>query len=263
LLGCASGAPERPDASADPEPPIIDAAAPEPDAAADPGSGGRPPPDAQTDSGPGSDADTLPPLDHDAGADDPASAMCRDGTARGDCGCPDEPGAEPQGTACDDGACALSSECDGEGRCGSAADCDKPHASCGAMRMHTGHYYYVCPSALSWADAREACRSKPRFDLVRIDDAAEQSFLETSVTSLTEDVWLNATDMATPDSWAWMDDGTVFWMGAAANRRYSNWADAEPDGDGDCARHTRAPESAWRDGPCAEPRFFVCEGAPP
>ena len=125
----------------------------------------------------------------------------------------------------------------------------------------------MCPTPLSWSAARAACQSSPRFDLIRIDSAAEQTFLETIVTSLTEDVWLNATDMTTADSWAWMDDGAVFWMGlstgAAVSGRFSKWAADEPNVSGDCARHARAPDSVWRDTNCAEMRFFVCEAAPP
>jgi len=135
------------------------------------------------------------------------------------------------------------------------------------MLMHGGHSYYVCPTLMNWAGARAACQTNPHFDLIRIDDLAEQTFLETVVTSLTDDVWINATDMTTADSWAWMDDGTVFWMGtgpgAAVGGRFADWATGDPDGSGDCVRHVRAPDDAWRDSPCTETRFFVCEAAPP
>jgi hypothetical protein len=146
--------------------------------------------------------------------------------------------------------------------------CARPDPSCAPILLrHAGHRYYVCPSARAWQAARDACRANPRFDLIRIDDAAEQRFLETSVTSLTSDVWINASDTTTPDSWAWMDDGEVFWTGmgtgSAAAGLYSDWAEGEPSGNGDCARHA-VIDSAWRDSHCDEEmHFFVCETVAP
>ena len=184
-------------------------------------------------------------------------------TEPGDCGCANAADVPPAGAACDDGPCVLSSECDGQGNCGSAADCEAPDASCGPMLQHAGHVYYVCPAAKTWADSRAACRAKPRFDLIRVDDMAEQMFLETSITSLTDEVWINATDMATQNSWAWKDDDAVFWQGgAAANGLYSHWAGGAPTMSGDCVHHVRA-DGAWRNADCAQMDFFVCEAAPP
>lgn len=211
--------------------------------------------------------DARMPPDEDAGRDDAAVGPCEDGSARGDCGCPGEPGGEAAGTACDDGACPLSSQCDGQGSCGTTADCAKPDPGCGNVMLQlAGHYYYVCPSLQTWDQARAACRTNPHFDLIRVDDDAEQAFLETSVTSLTNAVWINATDTAMADSWAWMDDGTVFWMGtstgAAVGGQYNDWFTDEPSASGDCARHT-VDDDAWRASDCGEMHFFVCEAAPP
>jgi len=267
-VGCASGAPNRLDAGQTPDIPPLDASAPDRDAMSG-RDGGEPPPAMDEDAGVDDAGDTgaPPPDDDDAGGRDAAADTCADGSPAGDCGCPGEAGGSPAGAACDDGDCPLSAECDGDGTCGTVADCARPHASCGPMLMHAGHAYYVCPTLLNWAGARAACQINPHFDLIRIDDLAEQTFLETSVTSLTDDVWINATDMSMADSWAWMDDGTVFWMGtsagAAVGGRFADWATGDPDGSGDCARHARAPDAAWRDSPCTEMRFFVCEAAPP
>jgi hypothetical protein len=149
---------------------------------------------------------------------------------------------------------------------GPCDDCQKPDPSCAnLMLQHAGHHYYVCPGLKTWDEARAACRTDPRFDLIRIDDEPEQTFLETSITSLTNDTWINATDTTAADSWAWMDDGTVFWMGdstgAAVGGGYNDWFTGEPSGSGDCARHT-VLEDAWADSDCAEMHFFVCEAAP-
>ncbi len=267
-VGCASGAPNRLDAGQTPDVPTFDASTPARDATPEHDSS-DPPPATDEDAGP-DDAghiDATPTDDADAGRADAAAETCADGSQPGDCGCPGEAGGPPAGTACDDGTCLLSAECDGDGHCGAISDCAEPHASCGPMLTHAGHVYYVCPMLINWAGARAACQTHPHFDLIRVDDLAEQTFLETSVTSLTDDVWINATDMSAANSWAWMDDGTVFWTGtspgAAVPGRFADWATGDPDGSGDCVRHARAPDSAWRDSPCTETRFFVCEAAPP
>ena len=72
--------------------------------------------------------------------------------------------------------------------------------------------------------------------------------------------------MTTPESWAWMDDGAVFWMGtstgAAVDGLYNDWFTDEPSASGDCVRHAIL-DAAWRDSACSEMHFFVCEAAPP
>jgi hypothetical protein len=226
FIGCASGAPNRLDAGPTPEPMLPDATPPPIDAA------------------PARDTSTPRPMpEEDAGSEDAGDA--------GDARTP--PPSDEDGGSED----AAVGPCD---------DCQKPDPSCAnLMLQHAGHVYYVCPGLKTWDEARAACRAEPRFDLIRIDDALEQSFLETSITSLTDDTWINATDTAIADSWAWMDDGTVFWTGngtgAAVSGRYNDWLAGEPSGSGDCARHT-VLEDAWADSNCAEMHFFVCEAAP-
>ena len=65
----------------------------------------------------------------DADADGDGTADCVDEcpadashALRGDCGCPAAP--DSAATACADGACPSSSQCDGAGNCGSEADCN-------------------------------------------------------------------------------------------------------------------------------------------
>jgi hypothetical protein len=269
LLGCAHGAPNREDAGAAFDASFADAAQSPSDAgrdrdASEPAQGDD---DAGDDRGHDAAMSEPPdPDDDDAGQNDAAAALCDDGNAPGDCGCPGESGAAPAGSACDDGACPLSESCDGDGHCGSASDCAKPDPGCGPQLQHDGHLYYVCPVLESWSDARDACGQNPRFDLIRIDDAAEQVFLEDSIGSLTDDVWLNATDMTAGGQWAWMDDGTVFWNGSSGGapvmNRFQDWGPGEPSANGGCVRHGHT-NSVWLRTACAEMHFFACEAAPP
>jgi hypothetical protein len=183
--------------------------------------------------------------------------------ALGDCGCVGEANPVAAGTLCDDGECPLNVQCDGAGACGSAADCAKPDPSCGTLLIQGGHGYFVCvpTSQPTWDGARAACRANPRFDLVRIDDAPEQTYLETIVASLTDDVWIGASDMANEGDWRWVAGNAQFWSGGSGGTlvsgMFADWQTGEPSGD-DCARYNRAT-SAWADTVCTDTNYFVCE----
>jgi hypothetical protein len=65
--------------------------------------------------------------------------------------------------------------------------------------------------------------------LVRIDDAAENTWVATTIITATLDdkIWAGATDQATEGKWLWIDNNDQFWQGTAAgsvqNGLYSHW----------------------------------------
>lgn len=182
--------------------------------------------------------------------------------ALGDCGCVGAPNPTAAGAACDDGECPLNTQCDGSGSCGSAADCAKPDPSCGPLLTNAGHAYFVCVSQATWLGARAACMANPRFDLVRIDDLPEQTYFETIVASLTDDVWIGGSDQGTEGDWRWTAGNAQFWSGGSGGTltsgMYAEWQSGEPSGD-DCARYNRAT-LAWADTNCdTDMNYYVCE----
>src|SRR5215471_19368504 len=56
-----------------------------------------------------------------------------------------------------------------------------PNTSC-TLVTNDLHDYYVCSTARTWQAARDRCRNVAGFDLVRIDNAAENTFVKGKVT---------------------------------------------------------------------------------
>jgi hypothetical protein len=84
----------------------------------------------------------------------------------------------PGGTRCEGGAC-------------------KPDAASGCSAVRYGdHDYLFCGEALTWNTARGRCRDWG-FGLVRIDDAAENAFVQGRLAG--RDAWLGASDLGASD----------------------------------------------------------------
>ena len=114
------------------------------------------------------------------------------------------------------------------------------------MATFGGHDYAFCVGPLSWADAANECAARG-MRLVRIDDAAENSWVQTNAfmgitsTSSTYWSWIGGTDQAVVGEWRWTD-GALFWLGgsngSAQGGLYQNWAAGSPTNTGmatDCA----------------------------
>ncbi|MBM4361751.1 MAG: C-type lectin domain-containing protein, partial [Deltaproteobacteria bacterium] len=183
-------------------------------------------------------------------------------TVGGDCGCPSG-GALPAGTACN-GVCG-SGVCNGAGVCGTPTSC-VPAPSCGCVPYFTrDRIYWVCTCAKPGSDAASACGNTDEQTLVRIDDAAENAWVQARIGG---DAWIGATDLPDEGTWHWPASGggseAVFWDGAASGAphygRYSNWADTEPSGGAgsNCAAILKST-GRWVDDSCGASRPFACE----
>jgi outer membrane protein assembly factor BamB len=182
-----------------------------------------------------------------------------DRTAPGTCGCAGATGNAAAGTPCSDGLCSANDECDGAGHCGSASECI-PGAGC-VLAKYDNHAYTFCPTDSTWQAARTTCQSVAGMDLVHIDDAVEDAFIDSR---LSAPAWIGASDRSVEGTWTWADDGVQFWSGAclgtAVGGRYANWYLFQPDNlfDQDCAIHKKQV-NAWSDQACGESYDFVCE----
>ena len=207
------------------------------------------------------DASDGPSVDHDGGArassDAGTDADRRDGSA-------DAAAAD----ACDPGW----ADCDGDTVNGCERDTDSlgpclPQPDC-VFLDHDGRDYYFCPGALSWAAARANCRLQTNGDLVAVDDAAENAFLQTN---LTGDAWLGSSDARLEGEWHWLPDdsgtadGPQFWAGdaggSAVGGAYANWGSGEPNdaADQDCGLISRDNGGVWDDQSCGIELGYICE----
>ncbi|MDH5676220.1 MAG: hypothetical protein OEZ06_29135 [Myxococcales bacterium] len=204
----------------------------------------------------------------DADSDADGVSDCDDGcpsdpdrTTVGTCGCVGGPSPAAAGTPCSDGVCPLSSVCDGAGSCGSASDCTPPHSSCGALETYNGHGYYFCTAGQSWQNARDICRSQAGLDLVHIDNAAENTFVDGNLVSTT---WIGGNDQSVEGVWRWSDDDSQFWSGDSGGFAvtYANWGSGEPNNSGGEHCAEMGTNGNWNDQTCSTSRDFVCETRP-
>jgi len=130
-----------------------------------------------------------------------------------------------------------------------------------------GHAYRVCTTAKNFVDAAVDCAFQG-FRLARIDDAAEQTWVHSTIpiadqnnNSNTLWRWLGADDNTNSGDWSW-SDGTLFWsggaQGAAVGGAYTNWNKGHPLSNGNCGA-MEARVGAWYAEDCTGARPYVCE----
>ena len=177
--------------------------------------------------------------------------------------------------SCSAGACSVLTcdsgweNCDGDPSNG----CERDVAALGPCSPDTGctkvvngtHEYHFCTTGRSQSNARTRCRMQTRGDLVHIDDATENAFVDANRPG---DVWLGTNDAQREATFRWLDDGVPFWKGpgsagSAVLSRYANFDTNQPDDAGgaeDCVEMWAGGK--WNDRPCADLRAFVCEVRP-
>jgi len=115
-----------------------------------------------------------------------------------------------------------------------------------------GHAYYASTCPRTHAAARAFALAKGG-SLVRIDDAAEQTWLLTAF-GTTEEFWIGLTDESIEGQWRW-EDGTP--------AIYQNWSAGQPSNgvDADAVVMNAAPGGAWRVAAAGELHRALVEAA--
>lgn len=81
--------------------------------------------------------------------------------------------------------------------------------SCRTGEIGYGGVCYKLTASGSWATAQSACQSLGTgFDLVRVDDGAENTFVQGQLGNT--DTWIGANDRATEGTWRWPDNNQFF-----------------------------------------------------
>ena len=168
----------------------------------------------------------------------PGTEVCEAG-AFVDCDAPDVPA-----EVCN----AVDDDCDGE--------VDESGCTGCATFDGAGRIYLVCFSE-PWAGARASCTSRG-YALVTVDDAAEQTLLEDTV-SPDREHWIGLNDRDTEGDYEWVD-GTA--LGS-----FDSWDASEPraSGSDDCVRMEDGPGRSgdWEVANCLVFERFICEADDP
>ena len=150
----------------------------------------------------------------------------------------------------------IDNDCDGE------VDedvCMLGGTSACASHLFGGHVYLVCPRETNWNDARASCMRRG-YDLIHINDAAENAALDGWTSPMDQRTWIGLSDIAMEGSFEWVD-------GAALS--FERWAMGEPSSasgmagrNEDCVEFL--PSNArWNDLNCEGAGVvtnFTCEG---
>ncbi|MCA9514135.1 MAG: IPT/TIG domain-containing protein [Myxococcales bacterium] len=112
----------------------------------------------------------------------------------------------------------------------------------------------------TWDDARAYCR-RFGYDLVRIDDVDEDTWLRSNGPTTNQNLWIGyRAPAAAPYTYAWTQDGTS---------TYEHWCQNEPNNQTSnylCAYYAPSSNPAsrcWNDYPCNNGFYFVCEAPKP
>lgn len=135
----------------------------------------------------------------------------------------------------------LDDDCDGNIDEGGACPCP--------VRERAGHSYLFCTASVSWMEARNACSSFG-YDLIILNDAAEDAFFVTEALGLAGgDWWIGASSGS---------DGVYYWVDGSPIT-YDNWKSGQPNGDDECVKADTSHSGEWDDKGCGGGRDYACE----
>ncbi len=132
-------------------------------------------------------------------------------------------------------------------RASSAGSTTPPDAGC-TFQSYGGHGYWFCTGARSWTTARTLCQAIG-YDLIAIDDAAEQAFANTHRSGETH---IGMNDIAVEGIYGWINGSTS---------TYTAWGSGQPNNNGgvqDCSELYYS-DGTWQDNDCSETGHFICE----
>jgi hypothetical protein len=161
----------------------------------------------------------------------------------------------------------VDDNCDGDIDNDDSCPCD--------VRTREDRAYMFCDDRSDWNEALTGCREEDNYDLVTIDDAAEQAWLYTNIAEISSSAWwwIGYNDLEgawadePADGWEWVD-------GSSPDPVYENWADGQPDNyywwessAGEHCGHIYGSNGKWNDLRCAEDRagstnmYYICEAS--
>jgi len=135
---------------------------------------------------------------------------------------------------------------------------------CTATVGPVSHLYMACAaSKVTSAAAETACEAQ-HMKLTRIDDAAENTFvngLELALPGAPTYIWIGGTDLAQVGTWRFPDN-TIFWQASASvNGLYTDWNAGEPSEGKEHCLGMWADVAMWNDFDCVAAAVpgYVCE----
>jgi hypothetical protein len=143
-------------------------------------------------------------------------------------------------------------------------DCDESideDTCAGCIRsLHAGSVYLACSAIRTLDEARADC-TEWGYDLVVIDDMAENDIVRAQAAGL-GDVWIGLDDRTTEGTFVWVD-GRVQRRGAAIVL-YDHFRPGEPAGGAGnhCVELDTADSGYWNDVGCDSAKPYVCEARP-
>lgn len=137
--------------------------------------------------------------------------------------------------------------------------CEGPVAAatytCGSSQtLYNGKCYRARTSAGSWSAGVTSCQSLGTgWNLVEIDDAAENSFVNT-LTSSGSQFWIGANDQSPSPG-----EGNFSWSGGGAVS-FASWASEPSGGTSENCALVAAANGTWSDADCGGKHYAACEG---
>jgi hypothetical protein len=127
---------------------------------------------------------------------------------------------------------------------------------------YDGNGYMFCDAIVAWDTAQAACVAQG-MHLVKVDSAAENTFIGATAFGVgTDFVWLGGDDLTTEGSWHW-PDGTLFWTGADTGSAppgiFTNWYAGYPRAGGNTDCLEMRDDYTWDDKQCTQGKRYVCE----
>ena len=103
-----------------------------------------------------------------------------------------------------------------------------PDSNCTGLE-YSGNEYWLCSNYRDWTTARAKCQAVG-LELVRIDDEAENEFIEDQILT---DRWIGGSDITQEGAWTWDIGAEQFWAGdedsASVGGLYTNWKLGQPN----------------------------------
>ncbi|XP_045191034.1 perlucin-like protein [Mercenaria mercenaria] len=123
---------------------------------------------------------------------------------------------------------------------------------------HGSSCYHFSHDTEDWIGALQFCREL-KGQLVEINDASENTFLEAEVKLRKNSFWIALSDVEEESTWIWMNSRQPL-----RSSSFNDWIPGQPDNygaDENCACIYSQANYQWNDYPCHENIHYICEMA--